>query len=56
MQYVKSHAIHHQYVSITIVIIVRLIYRNIRNSNSLSKCITEPPEVTKNPLNVLYSH
>ena len=51
-----SHTVHYQHVSITIIIVVRLIYRNIRNPNSLSKCITEPLEVTKNALNFLYSH
>ena len=51
-----SHTVHHQHVSITIVIVIRLIYRNIRNPNSLSKCITEPLQVTKNALNFLYSH
>jgi hypothetical protein len=51
-----SHTIHHQHISVTFVIIVRLIYRNIRNPNSLTKCITEPLEVTKNALTFLYSN
>ena len=51
-----SHTVHHQHISVTFVIVVRLIYRNVRNPNSLSKCIPEPQEVTKNALNFLYGH
>ena len=51
-----SHTVHHQHVSIITVIVIRLIYRNIRNPIGLSKCITERLEVTKNALNFVYSH
>jgi len=50
----SSHTVHHQHVSITIVIIIGLIYGNMGNPYILSKCITEPLEVTKNALNFLY--
>jgi len=36
-----SHNIHHQNVSIAVVMIVKVFYKNIRNPKSLSKCITK---------------
>jgi len=35
-----SQNIRHQNVSITVVMIIRVIYKNIKKPNSLSKCIT----------------
>ena len=47
-----SHTVHHQHISTTIMIVNRYTGYTI----SLSKCITKPPEVTKNALKFLYSH
>jgi len=43
---------HTEFITITFqsfVIVIRLIYRNIRNPNSLSKCVTEPLEDKRMP-------
>jgi len=47
---VLSNTVHHQHVSITVMTVIRVTYRNIRNTNSLSKCLSEPLDVTKNVL------
>jgi len=43
-----SHTVHHQHVSIAVATIVKVTYKNVRNPNSLSKCVSEPLDVTKN--------
>jgi len=35
-----SHNIHHQNISVAVVIFIWVFYKNIGNSNYLSKCIT----------------
>jgi len=49
-----SHTIHYQHFSIAVATIIRVTYKNIRNPNSLSKCISDPVHVTKIVLSFVY--
>jgi hypothetical protein len=51
-----SHTVHHYHVSVAFMTIFRVIYNKIKNQNSLSKCKSEPHDITKNVFTFLYSH
>jgi len=48
--------IHHQLVSIAVAFIITITYKIIRNPKSLSKCMSEPLDVTNNISYFMYSH
>jgi hypothetical protein len=48
--------VHHQNVSIAVALIIRVTCKNIKNPNSLAKCVNEQFDVTMNVSNFLYSH
>ena len=50
------HTAHHQHVSVAVVPIIRVTYRNVRNANILSKPISKLLDVATNVLNFLHSH
>ena len=50
-----SHIIHHKYVSIIVATNIRVTYKNIRNPNKVSKCVSEQLDVTKMVSDFLYS-
>ena len=50
-----SQTIHHEHVSITAAITFRITFKKIRNPNKMSKCISEPLDITKKVTDPLYS-
>ena len=50
------HVIRHQRVSVAVAAMIRVTWKNAGSPNSLSKCISEPVDVTKNISNFPHCH
>jgi len=47
--------IYHQHVSIAVATTISVTYKNIRNPNNISKCVSAPFGVTRNVLKLLHN-